>query len=525
MKQKTQIQFSIVLICIILNWYTLIGQTNSNEVIDENKQLIEKLFDSIAYKSLHLVMKDRAFENNQNAIPNLRNVKLDSMLSIFNAFDRTDRNIDSLYSYTERFIKLRKQYIESDFLSKKEFTDSLEAILSTSLISKSIIKNKGNEQPYKKLISKIKEQITLAINNFKITKIDDEKIENEDEQVQNISTIIPDEKEKPTSKQGFETIIKDYSTILLIILIISLVLNIFLGILFFKIKKRLAATNTNFLDISETTTDNLSAEEIEEITKEASASWIAEFTAAYPSDCIATIKDTLEKSKSELIENIQSNRFSSKRELQKSIDQKLKNSTISLEASLKQCNDRKQATTKIEQELQSHSFISTQVSETISSEEIHTLIERSKRNLIHELPPTINNDQLSRHITEIKMNINLEIEKRVRENLTVYFPFTNGEGAVAADKKSKIKERDSALQFIINPNDTSRATFSLLYDYPDMMQAGIQSYDIFLLPICNLTSENFNRNGTTIEQIGGDGEMTLEGNQWKVVNKVTIKII
>jgi hypothetical protein len=58
-----------------------------------------------------------------------------------------------------------------------------------------------------------------------------------------------------------------------------------------------------------------------------------------------------------------------------------------------------------------------------------------------------------------------------------------------------------------------------------MMQAGIMSYDSFLIPICELTSDNFNSTGTTIEQIGLDGTMELENGIWKVKNKLPIKVI
>ncbi len=522
MKQKTQIQSSLVLICMILNWYTLIGQTNSNEVIDENKQLIEKLFDSIGYRSIYLVLKDRVYESDTTNADKIKGLKLVDFPSELK-WDGEKR----VKSFVEEFLRIKKHYIDQEYTSKQEFKETMNSFITSSFFKDSIITSKKvTDKRYIQLKSNIKQDIEHAASNFNLSEIKDKVLKQENNQSKKLIKIIPEAEKKPASTQGFETIIKDYSAILLIILIISLALNILLGILLFRTKKSIVSSTDHSIEVvSETTPNSLSIQEIKEITKKTYASWIADFTSAYTSDCIATIKDTLEKSKSELLENVQSNRFSSKHELQTSINQKLKNSTISLEASLKKCNDRQQAKEKIEQELQSHSFIPKHVNETISSEEIHTLIERSKRNLISELPVTISNDELSIHITETKLNINLEMEKKVQENLTVYFPFTNAEGAIADDKKSKIKERDSALQFIIDPNDTSRATFSLLYDYPDMMQAAIQSYDIFLLPVCNLSSENFNRNGIAIEQIGEDGEMQLEGNQWKIVKKITIKII
>jgi hypothetical protein len=58
-----------------------------------------------------------------------------------------------------------------------------------------------------------------------------------------------------------------------------------------------------------------------------------------------------------------------------------------------------------------------------------------------------------------------------------------------------------------------------------MMQAGIMSYDSFIVPICELKSEDFNSTGTKIEQTGDDGSMELEDGYWKVKNKLPIKVI
>jgi 23S rRNA A2030 N6-methylase RlmJ len=51
------------------------------------------------------------------------------------------------------------------------------------------------------------------------------------------------------------------------------------------------------------------------------------------------------------------------------------------------------------------------------------------------------------------------------------------------------------------------------------------SYDSFLVPICELKSEDFNSTGTKIEQTGDDGSMELEDGYLKVKNKLPIKVI
>ncbi|WP_299243792.1 hypothetical protein [uncultured Aquimarina sp.] len=518
MCKKIRIQSFLFMVFLLMNGY-MIGQTSdSSDVINENKLLIYKLFNSIGYRSIDLVLIDRVYIKNPDAKPDIEGVVLDSLSSML-----TDQSqdIENVKKYIDQFIVLRDQYLDESAITNSSSKDSLKNILESDVIINSIIKSNGEKSLYVEFIDITTKEIEQTQN--KLLSIKEVEVENSKIDHHQPETTL--KIKQPVSVQGFETIIKDYSAILLVVLVVSLVLNILLEILFFKLKKRSTLVDNTISNIPETKTNNLSTQEIEKVVKETHNTWISDLTSSYNTNCIATVQDHLEKSKSELLLGLQSNQFSSRQELQTSINQRFKNDTISLETLLRQCNDRKQATEKIEQELQFHSFIPKQVGETVSIEEIRTIMDRYKRNLVQELPITINNEELSNRITETKQYIFLAIEQRTRENLTVYFPFTDAQGMVLDDKKSKIRERDSAIQFIIDPNYTSRATFSLLYDYPDMMQAAIQSYDVFLLPICNLTSENFNRNGTVIEQLGDDGEMKLEGNQWKIVKKVTIKII
>ncbi|MHA7056776.1 hypothetical protein ACWGOQ_0006120 [Aquimarina sp. M1] len=514
MKKNIQIKQFSLLILLLLNCYTLIGQSTTNEVTEVNKELIEKLFDSIGYRSIYLVLKDRVYESDTTEADKIKGLKLDDFSSELR-WDGEKR----VKSFVEEFIKIKQNYLDYEYTSEQEFKKEINSFTASNFFKDSIITlKKENDKRYLKLKSEIQQDIELATNNFKVLEINPDRLDT-------LPTLIPEEKKQPESTQGFGTIIKDYSAILLIILIISLVLNILLGILFFRIKKRSTVTDTTISDISETTTNTISIREIERITKEQYTKWINTLSSTYTNDCVSSIRNKLDIFKSKLLLDAASNQFFAKDELQIFIEQRLKNDTITFETQLKKCNDRQQAKEKVEQEIQSQSFIPILDSEAISTEEIHIITDRSKRNLINELPITINDDELLNSISEIKQHIELEIAKRIRDNLRVYFPFADDQGTLSDDKKSKIKERDSAIQLIIDPNDTSRGTFSLLYDYPDMMQAGIQSYDVFLLPICNLSSENFNRTGTTIEQIGEDGEMQLEGNQWKVIKKLTIKII
>ena len=147
-----------------------------------------------------------------------------------------------------------------------------------------------------------------------------------------------------------------------------------------------------------------------------------------------------------------------------------------------------------------------------------------KERFKEELPKVISINELEVNINALESSITLAIEKMVKENSQLYFPYTDAQGILLDTKKSKDKERDSAILLIVDPLNGTQANFRLLYEYSEMMQAGIQSYDILLLPICDLKSENFNRNGTTITQNGPDGKMKLENGMWKVQTKLSIKI-
>ncbi len=82
------------------------------------------------------------------------------------------------------------------------------------------------------------------------------------------------------------------------------------------------------------------------------------------------------------------------------------------------------------------------------------------------------------------------------------------------------------MQLSLSPDDITKATFHLLLDQEQMMQAGIMSYDSLLLPICELKPENFNSTGTRIEEIGTQGgTMILEDGKWRVKDKLPIKIV
>ena len=94
-------------------------------------------------------------------------------------------------------------------------------------------------------------------------------------------------------------------------------------------------------------------------------------------------------------------------------------------------------------------------------------------------------------IDEVEENIIQVLHKMIEDGLVYYFPFADRNGALEDERKTKLIERDSAIKLSINPEDLSKAKFTLLYDKDDMMKAGIMSYDSLLVPICELLNKHF----------------------------------
>lgn len=521
MKNKARIKVFLYLIFGVIGWSNCIGQntTLKDSISKENRQLIHTMFDSIAYESLDLVMRDRAFVNKPDAIPELRKVTLDSIPLKLQKFGRTDKNIDSLYNYTERFIKLRNRYLESNFKSLNQLKDSLEKIVGTSLIIKSIIKDKDKEKHYVDLINKIEKHIEHTISNFK-------NIENKLER--DVPEHLPNKVLEKEYNSEVWSLLNTNAILFFIVMIVSILLNIYLLFLHFKNKrekKRKDKVSSNNFSIAQKKDEVLRPIIVETLIQKEYEKWVSEIKQKFNTDCVSSISDTIENFKTNLVKEATSISFSNKEELQKYVDRYIETDVTELIQILKKCTNKTQAEHKIRQAIDNQSFFLEYSSATITKEEIHTIVDRFTRNLINELPSTISDADLSNTIYNTKQNIQQAIDKIIKDNLIFYFPFANDKGELLDDKKSKIKKRDSALRLVIDSHNPSKAYFQLLYDYSDMMQAGIQSYDIFLLPICDLTSENFNRTGSEIQQIGKDGQMYLEGNRWKIVKKITIKII
>lgn len=529
MKKNKHIKSFLFLAFVVISWSNCIGQNNNlkDGISKENKHLINTMFDSIAYESLDLVMKDRVFVNKPDAILELRNVTLDSISSKLQKFGRTDQNIDSLYNYTERFIKLRNQYLESRFQANNQLKDSLDKILTTNLIIKSIIKHKEKEKPYIDLIAKIKKHIKHTADHLKGIEAIDNKLKQDFPE--HLPNKVSDEEKTEKSNSGFWSLLKKNSILFFIALMVSILLNISLLYLLFKKKRKIKKKKNHVFDSNLLTLSKenevLSSKKAEALIIKEYEKWISTLEQKFGTACISSLSDKIKVFKIKLIQETTSTSFSSLEKLQKFMNQNIETHATELIEILKKCNDKNRAEDKVGQAIDGKQFLSDYISTEITQEEINIVVDRFKRNLINELPSTISDTNLSNEILDTKYHIKQAINEIIKNNLKFYFPFTNDKGELLDDKKSKNKERDSALCLIIDSHDSSKATFRLLYEYSDMMQAGIQSYDIFLLPICNLTSDNFNRTGSEIQQIGEDGQMRLEGNRWKVVKKITIKII
>ena len=153
------------------------------------------------------------------------------------------------------------------------------------------------------------------------------------------------------------------------------------------------------------------------------------------------------------------------------------------------------------------------------------MVNQQKMIAITSLKQTNNLKELTLIIDQVKEKINTLLKQLELQNSVFYFPFADAKGELDHLKKCKEKQRDSAIILTLDPANLTRASYKLLYNKIDMMQAAIMSYDSLLIPICELKSENFNSAGTQIIQIGPDGVMNLENNQWIVSQKLSIKVI
>ncbi|MGB0948812.1 MAG: hypothetical protein ACPGU0_01730 [Marinirhabdus sp.] len=482
-------------------------------IFKENSQLINILFDSIAYTTISWIETDRVTYTPPKQKPILKGLKLDNYTNFLSN--------PNTKKYAQGLIQYRDTIKQTASKPKDIFIEEIEKFLKSDLYTKSILKkdslnlNGINMQSYfKGLISvdyKIRRSIKKATLQFKEFEIP-------------IATTNTDNRQSK-----FLTFIKNHIWWPIGLLLASLLFHVFQYSLYKKKlnrrRKKQTIREQHSIMPETTAASTLNNPEIKHAIQKAYDNTQQKLIKSHHPDCVRSIslkKDTLQ---TQSIAATASRSFKNEQELAQFIAPFIERHQTVLHDELRDCISKEQATHKIKKSVTVQDFINGIPTEVVAEKDIRAKIHQFKQSLISGLDITMSRNKLAVQIETLKSDTVTALAKMVRDNLIYYFPFADATGALDDNKKTKAIERDSAIKLSVNPDDVTKATFSLLLQKDDMMQAAIMSYDSFLVPICELKSENFNSTGTKIEQIGPDGTMELEHGRWKIKNKLPIKVL
>lgn len=499
------------------------------ETESSNQQLTINLFDSIAFSTLDLILEKRAYEENPDSRPSLKGYGLDAMEQ---QLVEKNPNIDSVKKYILRLKGLR-EHLFGDIQSKSDFIKATDTLLDTPMYRDSILKK--SDSIYTQHIATLKAGLVNFKEQFK------EIAPKKQWQNNNAEELKAEHHEQFTASNGkdvsFLDQLKEKSLLLFWLLAGSMLLNTVLCILLFRKRKVEKIANKTLYKatpptlgnqqetIKITPVVNLPEKEVAHLVTSEFEQFKKSLEKRFHKDCVATQDTPLNALKLELLNDSKDQKFKDADTLKSFIEKFVSAKKSAFEENIEKFVPNTVARQRFDQALDSESIVNDTVFNLISPDEIRTKVNQFKRNYLEELLGAIRKTDLDQDIIRIKKEIDAFIDRRVKENSQMYFPFADANGMVSDDKKSKEQERESAIKLTLHPNDTTKASFQLLYDYKEMMLGGIQSYDVLLMPICNLKAENFNRNGTKIQQLGDDGEMELLDGKWNVSKKLDIKII
>ncbi len=495
------------------------------DVVKKNKALLNTLFDSVAYRSIDLVLRDRVYPTNLERIPPLKNVSLNNMAS--KLVDK-GKDIDSVKKYIIRFINLRETSFNKGLSSSIAFSKAANDILASDVFKKNIVKEKDTVAEYRNLSEQIKLAIKTAQKQYELRLTKSKWAEKEGAYIEN--KLKSNQQSKNELVKDSDSILENNNIWLLVLLGVSLLANLLLGTLWFRNRKKTRKAKVEESDVileeeqESVPITSLTPLEVSDYISQAFKKLQAHLAVKYYPDCVATQIDELKSYELIISEKSKSQQFKEIHELEQFVSPLIKKYEVQLAQKLAQIVDKHSARQQFELKLDTDNFVLKYASSIISEEEIRSKVMTLKKRFYDEMPKVISKSDLEIESRGLRESIVMAIEKMITENSQLYFPYADTQGILYDDKKSKEKERDSAIKLTLDPKDKTRATFQLLYEYSDMMLAGIQSYDILLLPICDLKSEDFDRNGTKIAQNGRDGEMILDDGKWMLKTKLAIII-
>ncbi|MFD2586128.1 hypothetical protein ACFSQJ_04260 [Croceitalea marina] len=493
------------------------------DVIKKNKTLLNTLFDSVAYRSVDLVLTDRAYESKPNEAPKLKGIKLGEMKSKIKGSSKND---SAIRKYIDEFVKLRKSFLKKNLSTKSVFVNETNEIVKSEMYLQNILKDKAEDSLYIKLTNRVEGFIKTSQEKFEIIIPKNTWLKKHDTSIENKFKTYQQSKNELVKDS--DSILKNNNILLLVLLAISLLTNLLLGTLW--LRNRTKKTNVQESDVilekeqASVPITSLTPLEVSDYVSQAFKKLQAHFATNHHPDCVVTQIDALKSYELVISEKSKSQQFKEIHELEQFVSPLIKKHEIQIGQKLAQILDKHSARQQFGRQLDIENFVLKYASSIISEEEIRSKVLTLKKRFYDEMPNVISKSDLEMDVQNLRESIVMAIEKMIAENSQLYFPYADTQGILYDDKKSKEKERDSAIKLTLDPKNKTCATFQLLYEYSDMMLAGIQSYDILLLPICDLKSEDFDRNGTKISQNGRDGEMILDDGKWILKTKLAIKI-
>lgn len=492
---------------------------NREQAIKSNKENIHKLFDSIASSSFEKLRSDSERLN----VPKNFDFKNKSLNSIKKQLDSLKtssaeyKGIKPATEYAQAFVKQRDSMlsVQAIFLDQEKFNLATNSIVSTnSYFGKNIIKGKD----YPDLVQNVKSLISAAQNNFIPLSV--QEISTASEQI-----LVSKKNVSQPLNSGFS--LNLLSWILITLLLLSIVFNILQARKNEKLIKELArqkpmakveSSPAPSFQTRPPTPQKITSSKLNSLLDKAYGEMLSFLNSEYSAACVALAN--VEEYKNNLKGELTNKNFIKEVEAKNYIDKQIDLVKQKIEAHIDDCRDRQTAEAIIDNEINISQFRSSKLEES----EIQGIVERHKQNLKGVLSTTVDARELETKIEQAKEAIRHQITKTIQQNSEFFLPFFDTDGTIADSKKSKTRKRDSVVKLVIDSDDTTRASYTLLYDDAVLMKSGIQSYQGLLLPVSKIEG-NVDPNANSVAQVGEDGTLVLSNGYWKVDKKVTVKII
>jgi len=479
-----------------------------------NKAIFEKAYDAITHKCISLVI-NRNFTVEKR--PDINNTPIERLKTVINGEAAEDRIIRG---YIDTLLKKKTDLIALDsfFDSKVLFVHQMEEISCWPFIHTQIIKKEKDSIENRALIASIDAIVLQATSEFRNPKKRDQ-----DKESRGI-TVKPED----SIWSKISVFIDNHARWWFYVLLVSVILHILLYVYYQKriqkTKNQKPQSSESVKKQSDISTNTLDKTEIKNLLEQKYTEISERWSYDHSKECIDSIP-SFDLEKNRILERIFQKKFTSKTDASKAIDIEITSVKNTSETYLNGCLDNKTARDIVHQKINPHEIIGAQHLGTLSPEDIQSKIVIQKNELLDTLPNIINQDDLYKQIAQLHNQINVIIKQMIAESLVFYLPFADSRGFFQDAKKSSSIRTESAVKLYVNPEDTTKASFHFLLDNPMVVKNAIMSYDVLLLPLCNLANNDFNERSSQLKQVGPNGTLLLVDGEWRVDQKLTIDII